>query len=1420
PIDTNSTLPIDTNSTLPIDTNSTLPIDTNSTLPIDTNSTLPIIIPPIPDPVTSLDSDIVQNDTKYVGEVNLNQTGLVIDGGYVRLNGNTTNGGSNLTVSTWIKPNYQSGNPVYTIASKQNAFQLTLNNIADPKHKVQFSVFDGSKWYSVRSIVKITENWSYIAGTFDGNVLSLYVNGTLNSKFSISAANLERESHASIGSELVDPNSDVLVGAISDLRLDENTANNFYGSMDKFSIYDQLLTNEQIGKIYEDTLAEIENKSIPLQPEPVQNTEQVPINLLDQITNSTNIQTIQDDLNATNIELDQVANNTLDTNSTEFIVVPQFDTTNTFTLSVWVTPDYEKASDELTIFAKEKSFMLSLNNVIEPKHAPKLSVFDGIRWTDIATGKKVEGLTHIAAVINGTNVSLYVNGILEQQGTLSNSIKITEGRSILVPGEIADTDSNIVIGAYLSTLRSEPKLSNQFSGIIDEPQFFDVALDQSQIKAIYHQKIHEESSIQLDELVPIADELNTAFETVTPHLNNTINLNGTLPELVEIPIEPKLDSAKSTFLITENPEFELELFNDTAAILKQKQDLQIATSILANTTQALTENITNETDTPTAQAPAIFGWLFFIPSAHAEENQVSDLYIEDVKQDIQDLQNKVSDIDPADNNSKEAIVEAATQIKDVAEKIATIAENSQVNNDLQESLEKINEITNPEPEPVQEGQWVEDNNTITTEIYDPSGSVTTLHSTFEKVRDGKFKIALSSDDIKQPGLYKIKTIITIDGEQYTSEKEFAWGLVSLNTKKSIYKPGETADFVIVVLDNEGHPVCNANLSMDIRSPDSVISNLSSENGISANEECGLYDAQYITSSSGTYDVNIHASSTNVDTNFSTTFDVRNNFDFDIVRTAQSKIDPVNNPNSFNVTIDIESFAGNNPLEITEYVPSVFDIRTDGQVHQIGDRKVITWNKELIDGKANVSYAYSIPLEFPKLYALGPIEINSSTVFTEARNWFVAADPQVFNDGAGATLGGTCAPFSNADTLIASTGATSFHSGDNLLIASTQLAAASNNARTENVGIFSSTTLLASGEFVMPTSTTNQQQPYLVLDKDTGAAANPTYDVRGCRSGNTVNGEAKISAISGMYYNDYVDGVSTSITGGGGDITLATVSPTMPAGDNIVIATIQLSGATAQDLAAGNLKIKDGSGATVASNAYAISLGSAAPTTVQTAALIGYVSSASANPTYSVTASIGTTINGEAKILVIQSGEAYYSDGGTVAIGTSQTTIGTLNTSFASGDEVVVVAVSQIDDSDTLVETLAATTGLVLQESGTTKAANQYIVQALAASGSAGDGTRFPLVWSGTTSSASPQYTVKATASATGLNADVQMIAFKVQTPISLSESLSMTDTLTTNSEQSKSLSESLTLDDGTVSKTRDATQSLSESLTLDDGTVS
>jgi len=339
----------------------------------------------------------------------------------------------------------------------------------------------------------------------------------------------------------------------------------------------------------------------------------------------------------------------------------------------------------------------------------------------------------------------------------------------------------------------------------------------------------------------------------------------------------------------------------------------------------------------------------------------------------------------------------------------------------EENLKKAGKEIKQLYKEIQHDKWEEQDETVTVEVFDPEGNKILLNSEFDEMREGKFNIKLLSDGDQKPGLYKIKTTLTKNGETFVVEDEFAWGLVSLNTKKSIYRPGETAEFVIVVLDSEGHPVCDANLSMTINGPDSI-STLSSGNGITTNQECGLYDAQYSVSTEGTYSIDINALANGINTNFETSFDVASYYKFDIIRTAQSKIDPINNPNSFNVRIDIESFVDVNSIQIQEFVPSVFEVTTNAKVKTIGETKILTWNKGLIGNKTYVEYSYAVPLVFPELYALGPLEIKyDNEIFTEARPWFVANDPtdtrfcttETINTGSGVS-GTGCGGTSDTD----------------------------------------------------------------------------------------------------------------------------------------------------------------------------------------------------------------------------------------------------------------------------------------------------------------------------------------------------------------------------------------------------------------------
>ncbi|WP_133121067.1 LamG domain-containing protein, partial [Candidatus Nitrosotalea bavarica] len=296
-------------------------------------------------------------------------------------------------------------------------------------------------------------------------------------------------------------------------------------------------------------------------------------------------------------------------------------------------------------------------------------------------------------------------------------------------------------------------------------------------------------------------------------------------------------------------------------------------------------------------------------------------------------------------------------------------------------------------QPQTEG-WSDSEKSISIEITGPDGKKKTFSPTISEIRQGKYDIKVPSMRDVRAGIYNVKITMVRNGQKFVTNSQYQWGLVSVNTDMSTYKPGDVAKLILVVLNSTGNSVCNSNILMTITDPQSKKTTLATGLGITPSNECGLYNANYTTTTQGNYSVNVSAQTQTGYAFFTTSFLAQNYTQYQIIRQADSKIDPVDYANNFKVTLDVQSFVGNAPVVIREYVPANFTVTTDGQVNQTGDTKVITWLKNLGPGNStNVSYNYSVPKIYPKLYALGKAQIGqSNSTYTEARNWFVAVDP--------------------------------------------------------------------------------------------------------------------------------------------------------------------------------------------------------------------------------------------------------------------------------------------------------------------------------------------------------------------------------------------------------------------------------------------
>src|SRR3989337_1969279 len=532
----------------------------------------------LPNATESWKFDSYVNGSYFVGNVYIEkESGLILDGdSYVTNDGNSTNSISNLTITAWVKPYYSNGSSEFTIVSKERTFELIINNIIDPQQVAKFSIFDGIQWHSVETSVTLGESWSHLAATFNGTKLSVYTNGTLsNEKSTTNTITLTTDGQFDPKTPgLVASSSDVVVGAsLDNSRSVDDVSKKFSGEIYDVNIFDVYLTAAQIAELY--------NSSFPFILENSNSTniveviEDIPIEELKTIDLLEGISSIGLD-NTTNI--DSISNNTnydtgIEFNETQsFVTIKEEELNkdlNQLTISAFIKPNYTTGSAEFTVLSKENSFVLSLNNILSPEHVVKFSVFDGISWTDIVSLSKIENWSHLIAIINDTRISLYVNGTLEGSSQISEPISFSGDKLQLTTSDVMVSDSDLVLGAYLSTTRGESKLSNHFSGLIDEILIYKEVLNESQIQEIYLEFI-KQLELELDTNLSLSLELHNVTSTLSHNeivigepVNwiQTIVLNETNENNIQVELPADAANIQAKILTSNDQSFEISSEN-------------------------------------------------------------------------------------------------------------------------------------------------------------------------------------------------------------------------------------------------------------------------------------------------------------------------------------------------------------------------------------------------------------------------------------------------------------------------------------------------------------------------------------------------------------------------------------------------------------------------------------------------------------------------------------------------------------------------------------------------------------------------------------------------------------------------------------------------------------------------------------------
>lgn len=311
---------------------------------------------------------------------------------------------------------------------------------------------------------------------------------------------------------------------------------------------------------------------------------------------------------------------------------------------------------------------------------------------------------------------------------------------------------------------------------------------------------------------------------------------------------------------------------------------------------------------------------------------------------------------------------------------------------------------------------------------------------FEISQKGEEKtITFLAEGEFKPGFYTLQ----ITGEGGVNFKQdFSWGVLAINTNKSSYSPGETAEIYMTVLDNRGKTVCDADVVLTIIAPSGKRTFFkTSDNTIEKSPECQPKNVTYrpdfkaafqIPEEKGKYRLLLSANLKDGQRRIEDQLLVDPKQKFIISRTGPIRIYPLS---SYDLKIKIlarTDFTG----VIEEKVPASFVISTadhlEGGVapaaHLPGER-TLSWQVNLKAGEEkNLSYRFKAPDISPEFYLLGPLTLRSlgeggpsKLVFTEPRAWQIASDANpnmiLFLDASESTPSGwTCISCSPTDTF--------------------------------------------------------------------------------------------------------------------------------------------------------------------------------------------------------------------------------------------------------------------------------------------------------------------------------------------------------------------------------------------------------------------
>lgn len=219
-----------------------------------------------------------------------------------------------------------------------------------------------------------------------------------------------------------------------------------------------------------------------------------------------------------------------------------------------------------------------------------------------------------------------------------------------------------------------------------------------------------------------------------------------------------------------------------------------------------------------------------------------------------------------------------------------------------------------------------------------------IPAVIQKTDEGQFQVRINQKEGEEfaRGEYQLQIEAR---ESFIYERnltqDFSWGVLAVNTNKSIFQPNEEALISFGVLNKNGNTICNAKITITIGDPDRNEKTMSSSKGdIKHSPECGDnyseipdYSTTYKVGKAGRYFMHVTADNGAGEHSITDFFDVKENISFTVERIKfPTRIYP---PSGYPVEIKVTAHEDYNG-KVFDTVPASFvisDISNNGQAPQ-------------------------------------------------------------------------------------------------------------------------------------------------------------------------------------------------------------------------------------------------------------------------------------------------------------------------------------------------------------------------------------------------------------------------------------------------------------------------------------------------------